>query len=39
MVTRGHAFRTYDWDRAVGMVDKFMSAYDLPAVASLKEAP
>ncbi|MGH9384973.1 MAG: 4-hydroxyphenylacetate 3-hydroxylase family protein [Vicinamibacterales bacterium] len=38
MVTRGHAFRTYDWDRAVGMVDKFMSAYDLPRVGSLKEA-
>jgi 4-hydroxyphenylacetate 3-monooxygenase len=32
MVTRGHAFRTYDWDRAVGMVDQFMSTYDLPAL-------
>ena len=30
MVTRGHAFRTYDWDRAVGMVDGFMSTYELP---------
>lgn len=37
MVTRGHAFRTYDWDRAVGMVDTFMSAYDLPRVNALKE--
>ena len=36
MVTRGHAFRTYDWDRAVGMVDRFMSAYDLPQIASLR---
>jgi 4-hydroxyphenylacetate 3-monooxygenase len=32
MVTRGHAFRTYDWDRAVGMVDQFMATYDLPAL-------
>ena len=30
MVTRGHAFRTYDWDRAVGLVDGLMSTYDLP---------
>jgi 4-hydroxyphenylacetate 3-monooxygenase len=36
MVTRGHAFRTFDWDRAVGMVDRFMSAYNLPEVGSLK---
>ncbi len=27
MVTRGHAFRTWDWDRATGMVDRFMSTY------------
>ena len=31
MVTRGHAFRTYDWDRAVGMVDR--SHVDLRASA------
>ncbi|WP_151448914.1 4-hydroxyphenylacetate 3-hydroxylase family protein [Lacisediminimonas profundi] len=30
MVTRGHAFRTYDWDKAVGMVDTMMSSYGLP---------
>ena len=30
MVTRGHAFRTYDWERAVGLVDGLMSTYDLP---------
>ena len=30
MVTRGHAFRTCDWDRATGMVDQFMSTYGLP---------
>jgi len=36
MVTRGHAFRTYDWARAVGMVDALMSTYDLPS-AGLQE--
>jgi 4-hydroxyphenylacetate 3-monooxygenase len=30
MVTRGHAFRTYDWDKSVGMVDNLMSSYGLP---------
>ncbi len=29
MVTRGHAFRTCDWERATGVVDQFMSTYDL----------
>jgi 4-hydroxyphenylacetate 3-monooxygenase len=29
MVTRGHAFRTCDWDQATGMVDQFMGTYDL----------
>lgn len=33
MVTRGHAFRTYDWEKAVGMVDKMMSSYGLPDAA------
>jgi 4-hydroxyphenylacetate 3-monooxygenase len=28
MVTRGHAFRTYDWDQAVKLVDGFMATYD-----------
>jgi 4-hydroxyphenylacetate 3-monooxygenase len=36
MVTRGHAFRTYDWDRAVSLVDGFMSSYDLPNVHTKK---
>jgi 4-hydroxyphenylacetate 3-monooxygenase len=31
IVTRGHAFRSYDWDRALGQVDAFMSGYDLEA--------
>ena len=30
MVTRGHSFRAYDWDKAVGMVDRMMASYDLP---------
>ena len=30
MVTRGHAFRTCDWGRAVGLVDNLMSRYELP---------
>lgn len=34
MVTRGHAFRTCDWDRAVALVDNFLASYDLtPLVA------
>ncbi len=36
MVTRGHAFRTYDWDRATGMVDTLMSTYELPRVEAEK---
>ncbi len=31
MVTRGHAFRTTNWERALGMVDGFMDGYQLPA--------
>jgi 4-hydroxyphenylacetate 3-monooxygenase len=33
IVTRGHAFRTYDWDRAVAMVDSVMAQYDIPHAA------
>ena len=29
-VTRGHAFRTYAWDAATGLVDDFLASYDLP---------
>ena len=28
--TRGHAYRTYDWDKVGDMVDSLMSTYDLP---------
>ena len=37
MVTRGHAFRTCDWDRAAGLVDAFMATYDLPSSELRKE--
>jgi 4-hydroxyphenylacetate 3-monooxygenase len=30
-VTKGHSFRTYDWDRAAGMVDRMLGSYDLPS--------
>jgi len=29
MVTRGHAFRTYDWDKATGLVNSMMSTFGL----------
>lgn len=29
MVTRGHAFRTADWESSTTMVDRFMDTYDL----------
>lgn len=32
-VTRGHAFRFFDWDGAKGLVDDFMATYDLPGAA------
>jgi 4-hydroxyphenylacetate 3-monooxygenase len=31
-VTRGHSFRTYDWDRASAIADKLSSRYNLPDV-------
>lgn len=29
-VTRGHSYRTYDWDRAAGLVDRLAGNYQLP---------
>jgi 4-hydroxyphenylacetate 3-monooxygenase len=29
MVTRGHAFRTADWESSTGMVNRFMETYDV----------
>ena len=28
-VTKGHSFRCYDWERAVGLVDEFLGQYEL----------
>ena len=28
-VTRGHSFRTFDWDRCAGMVDRMLDSYSL----------
>jgi 4-hydroxyphenylacetate 3-monooxygenase len=33
-VTKAHSFRTYDWDRATGLVDAMLSGYDLPSAAA-----
>jgi 4-hydroxyphenylacetate 3-monooxygenase len=30
-VTKAHSFRTYDWERATGLVDSMLGSYDLPA--------
>jgi 4-hydroxyphenylacetate 3-monooxygenase len=40
-VTKAHSFRTYDWDRATGLVDAMLGSYDLPAAppAELPEGP
>jgi 4-hydroxyphenylacetate 3-monooxygenase len=35
-VTTGHSYRTYDWGAARGMVDQFLSTYDLEE--SIKQA-
>ncbi len=29
MVTRGHSFRAYEWEKATGMVDRLMSSYGI----------
>ena len=28
-VTKAHSYRTYDWDRATGMVNRMLASYDL----------
>ena len=30
-VTRGHAYRTFDWPAATGLVDEMLDRYDLAA--------
>jgi 4-hydroxyphenylacetate 3-monooxygenase len=34
-VTRGHSYRTYDWDRASGLVDRLAGNYQLPDFADI----
>jgi 4-hydroxyphenylacetate 3-monooxygenase len=29
-VTKAHSYRTYDWDRATGLVDAMLGSYDVP---------
>jgi 4-hydroxyphenylacetate 3-monooxygenase len=36
-VTKGHAFRTYDWGSATALVDNLLAGYDLPAPAAVEE--
>jgi 4-hydroxyphenylacetate 3-monooxygenase len=39
-VTSSHSFRTYDWEEASGMIDRFLATYDLAAeLAQLHPAP
>ena len=38
MVTKGHSFRTFDWDGATGLVDRLLGSYDLDAELS-RNAP
>jgi 4-hydroxyphenylacetate 3-monooxygenase len=37
-VTRGHAFRTYDWANATGLVDDILKRYSLDEVIGTKPA-
>jgi len=32
MVTRGHSYRNYNWQRSLDMVDQFMASYDSPDI-------
>jgi 4-hydroxyphenylacetate 3-monooxygenase len=31
-VTRGHSYRTYDWERASGLADTMLGKYELPVI-------
>ena len=38
-VTKGHSFRTFDWDRCTGLVDRMLDTYSLESeLAQLKTA-
>jgi 4-hydroxyphenylacetate 3-monooxygenase len=36
-VTKGHSFRTFDWDRCTGLVDRMLDGYSLADELSLSE--
>jgi 4-hydroxyphenylacetate 3-monooxygenase len=38
-VTRGNAFRSYDWERATGLVDALLDSYPTPAPAAQEATP
>jgi 4-hydroxyphenylacetate 3-monooxygenase len=38
-VTKAHSYRTYDWERATGLVDQMLSGYDLPVAPPAPVAP
>jgi 4-hydroxyphenylacetate 3-monooxygenase len=38
-VTKGHAFRTYDWMKSAALLDKILSSYDLADEVSTSTAP
>ncbi len=38
-VTKGHSFRTFDWDRCTGMVDQMLDSYSLEDELARLQAP
>jgi len=37
-VTTGHSFRTFDWDRATGLVDALIASYDVESVLAERQS-
>jgi 4-hydroxyphenylacetate 3-monooxygenase len=38
-VTKGHCFRTYDWQAATGAVDRMLASYGLDGEAPAPQIP
>jgi 4-hydroxyphenylacetate 3-monooxygenase len=38
-VTKGHSYRTYDWDRATALLDGLLSSYHLEDELNVEQAP
>jgi len=38
-VTKGHAFRTYDWKSAAALLDKMLSSYELADEITVRDRP